>query len=146
MTFWEHIPLNEMNDEQWESLCDGCGQCCLQKLEDEDTGEIHLTDIACKLLDTKSCRCSRYASRFEQVPDCLSVRDVVNENPGWLPQSCAYRRLAEGRPLADWHPLVSGERDSTLNAGVSVSGRCVSETQVPVAEWTEHLIYWPDVD
>jgi len=144
LRFWEHKKLDEMSDQEWESLCDGCGRCCLHKLEDEDTSEIFYTDVACKLLDTKTCRCKQYSTRFNHVPDCLTVRPLDEDKLNWLPSSCAYVKLAKGEPLADWHPLISGDADSVQNAGISVSGRCFDETKVPVTEWQEHLIVWAD--
>ena len=142
--FWETVPLDDMSDAQWESLCDGCGRCCLHKLEDEDTGEVHFTSIACRLLDTSSCRCRDYANRFERVPDCLAVRPLDDDKLGWLPRSCAYRRLANGQGLPDWHPLVTGRPGSTAAAGVAVRHRARSELEVPVHEWVEHVIHWAD--
>lgn len=142
--FWEHKTLDEMSDAEWESLCDGCGRCCLHKLEDEDTGEVHYTDVACKLLDTESCRCSQYETRFDHVPDCVSVRPLDEQKISWLPKSCAYVKLATGEPLAEWHPLLSGNPSSVQMAGISISGRCQCETKVPVSEWQEHLIVWAD--
>ena len=147
--FWETKPLAEMSEAEWESLCDGCGRCCLQKLEDEDTGEVHFTRVACRLLDTATCRCRDYAVRRRRVEDCLDVAPLTAEKRGWLPASCAYRRLAEGRGLADWHPLVSGDPGSVRRAGVSVAGRVVSELDVPVHELVRHLVVWdeaPDAD
>ncbi len=129
-----------MSESEWEALCDGCGRCCLQKLEDEKTGEIHFTDIACRLLDTGSCRCQHYAKRFDYVVDCLSVRPLTAEKLSWLPSSCAYKRVANKQPLAPWHPLVSGTQDSVHQAGVGLSNRCVSEESVPVAEWMHHIV------
>lgn len=142
--FWETKSLDELSDAEWESLCDGCGRCCLHKLEDEDTAEVFYTDIACQLLDTTSCRCNDYPDRFNQVPDCLKVRPLDEQKLNWLPASCAYVRLAKGEPLADWHPLISGDPTSVHAAGISVSGRCVPEKQVPVSEWEHHLIVWAD--
>jgi len=142
--FWETTPLAAMSEAEWESLCDGCGRCCLQKLEDEDTGDVHFTRVACRLLDTATCRCRDYAHRRRHVEDCLSVRPLTDEKRGWLPSSCAYRRLDEGRGLADWHPLVSGDRDSVRRAGISVAGRVVSELDVPVHELMRHLVVWED--
>ena len=143
--FWERVPLDAMSDAQWESLCDGCGRCCLHKLEDEDTGEVHFTSIACRLLDTASCRCRDYPNRFEHVPDCVAVRPLDATKLSWLPGSCAYRRLAEGRGLPDWHPLVTGRAGSTVDAGVAVAHRVRSELEVPVHEWVEHVIEWSDL-
>lgn len=142
--FWETKTLDEMSDAEWESLCDGCGRCCLHKLEDEDTRDIFYTDIACKLLDTDKCRCKHYSTRFERVPDCLSVRPLSEEKLHWLPNSCAYVKLAKGEPLSDWHPLISGSFTSVHAAGIGMGGRCFSETEVPVAEWEQHLIVWPE--
>ena len=110
--FWETTSLNDMTDAQWESLCDGCGRCCLQKLEDEDSGEVHFTRVSCKLLDTDSCRCTNYSKRFSHVPDCLSLRPLTEEKISWLPDSCAYAKLSLGKPLESWHPLISGDPES----------------------------------
>lgn len=140
--FWEHKSLDEMNDQEWESLCDGCGRCCMQKLEDDETGEIHFTRVACRLLDTTTCRCRDYATRFRQVEDCLSVRPLDAQKLSWLPSTCAYRRLAEGRGLADWHPLISGDARSVSQAGISVAGRVVSEQDVPICTIVEHIVQW----
>lgn len=140
MRFWEHKTLDELSDAQWESLCDGCGRCCLQKFEDEDNGDVHYTDVACKLLDTNSCHCKHYEDRFSLVPDCLQVRPLDADKLNWLPKSCAYVRLSKGQTLADWHPLISGDPDSVRAAGISVAGRCCSEIDVPIVEWHLHLI------
>ncbi len=128
--FWESVPLAQMSDAQWESLCDGCGRCCLVRFEDDSDEGVFYTRAACRLLDTERCRCTDYAHRFRRVPGCLAVRELPREHYRWLPSSCAYRRLAEGRGLADWHPLVSGTPDSVVEAGVSVAGRVVSEDHV----------------
>ena len=138
--FWETLSLDEMSDEQWESLCDGCGRCCLQKLEDEDTGEIQYTRIACRLLDSQTAACSDYANRMEQVPDCLLVRPMTEQKVNWLPSSCAYRKLYVGEALEPWHPLISGSADSVRKAGISVAKMCISETQVPISEYYFHLV------
>ncbi len=131
-----------MTDAEWEALCDGCGKCCLHKLEDEDDGRVHYTNVACRLLDLGSCACSRYGERHRYVPDCvrLSLDDLAALT--WLPSSCAYRLLAEGKPLAWWHPLVSGDPESVHRAGISVRGRAVAENRAGPLE--HHLVSWPE--
>lgn len=138
--FWEKKTLIEMSPEEWEALCDGCGQCCRVKLEDEDTGTIHRTSVVCRLFDTATCRCRDYANRQVLVADCVRLQP---ENVGeitWLPQTCAYRVLAEGGELAWWHPLVSGEEASVAAAGISVMGHVVSENEVNEEELGYYLI------
>ncbi len=125
--FWERVPLDRMSRDQWESLCDGCGKCCLMKLEDEDTGEVVPTNIACRLLDRDSCQCSNYRHRKAHVPDCVRLTPAKIETFAWLPTTCAYRLLAEGEALPDWHPLITGDPDSVHRAGVSVRGWTISE-------------------
>ena len=156
--FWEQKELHELSQIEWELLCDGCGRCCLNKLEDEDTGEVHFTDIACKLLNTESCQCNHYSDRFSHVPDCLQVRDLLlpsedgsgdtaaidEQKLSWLPRTCAYVKLFHGEKLAEWHPLISGDPDTVQAAGIGVGGRCVSETKVPLNEWEHHLIVFAE--
>jgi uncharacterized cysteine cluster protein YcgN (CxxCxxCC family) len=133
-----------MNKSEWESLCDGCARCCLIKLENESTGETVYTDIACRLLDTKACRCTDYAHRTKRVRDCLSLTPRRAENLKWLPPSCAYRRLAEGKPLSWWHPLVSGDPETVHAAGVSVRGRVFArERELPRAAYPGRIVEWP---
>jgi uncharacterized cysteine cluster protein YcgN (CxxCxxCC family) len=126
--FWERLRLEEMSHDEWESLCDGCGKCCVNKYEDEDTGRIHYTDVACRLLDQDSCRCRDYPNRAAQVADCVDLTPEALVEPAWLPETCAYRRLAEGRALPDWHPLVCGDADAVHQVGESVRGRVECET------------------
>jgi uncharacterized cysteine cluster protein YcgN (CxxCxxCC family) len=143
--FWRAKRLDEMSRDEWESLCDLCGRCCLNKLEDEETGEIFWTDVACKLLDPTTCRCTSYANRHDFVPDCveLDVEEVVTQTYTWLPPTCAYRRLAEGHDLAPWHPLVSGDPESVHRAGISVRGRVRSEEDIPADSLEDWIVEWP---
>jgi uncharacterized cysteine cluster protein YcgN (CxxCxxCC family) len=143
--FWRAKTLEQMSESEWESLCDGCARCCLVKLEDEDTGEIHYTDLACKLLDGKACQCRDYPNRKARVHDCVKLTPRAVRTLPWLPVTCAYRLVAEGRDLAWWHPLVSGSRDTVHEAGVSVRARLgPSEEDVPQEEWIEHIVRWPN--
>ncbi|MCP1675196.1 putative cysteine cluster protein YcgN (CxxCxxCC family) [Natronocella acetinitrilica] len=144
--FWETKQLDEMTAKEWESLCDGCGRCCVHKLEDEDSGEIAYTDIVCFLFDCDSCRCGDYANRTRRVPDCLQLTPELVRSLPWLPQSCAYRRIEEGRGLAWWHPLVSGSRDTVHAAGASVRGRVILEQHVHPAMVDERITDWPGED
>lgn len=144
--FWEFKSLREMDAQEWESLCDGCGKCCLHKLEDADTGEIHYTHLACELLDGNTCRCSDYENRLQVIPDCVAVSTLDTAMMSWMPKSCAYRRIAEGRPLADWHPLVSGDAESVHRAGASVQGRTIPCQNVPEEDWVDHVIKWVEFE
>ncbi|MFL1463089.1 YcgN family cysteine cluster protein [Roseococcus sp. DSY-14] len=139
--FWRTTPLAAMTPAQWESLCDGCGRCCLHKLREDGTGRLHHTEVACRLLDVSSARCTDYPNRRARVPDCLQLTPAMVEEVDWLPPTCAYRLVAEGRDLPAWHPLVSGDPGSVARAGVSVAGRCVSERRAGALE--DHLRRWP---
>ena len=140
--FWLDKPLGAMSTEEWESLCDGCARCCLHKLEDEDTGEVFYTSIACRYLDHDACRCTDYQNRNRNVPDCvLLTPDRVAEFL-WLPVTCAYRLVAEGQDLPAWHPLVSGRAESVHEAGISVTGKALDERHVHPDAWQEYLIKW----
>lgn len=138
--FWQTKSLEQLSDEEWESLCDGCGRCCLQKLQDEDSEEVFFTRVSCVLLDTETCRCSNYNERFSKVPDCLAVRPLTDEKISWLPSTCAYRLLYCGQPLRSWHPLISGTSESVKSAGISVAGQCLSEQNIPLAHYAHHVI------
>jgi hypothetical protein len=137
--FWQEKTLAQMDAAEWESLCDGCARCCLHKLEDEDTGEVFFTRMACRLLDIEACRCKDYARRCVEVEGCLDLRDGFTQFH-WLPSTCAYRRLAEGKDLPAWHPLVSGDRRTVAGAGVAVSAFAVAE--IPEADLAEYVIEW----
>jgi uncharacterized cysteine cluster protein YcgN (CxxCxxCC family) len=140
--FWQDKSLQDLSSEEWEALCDGCGRCCLNKLEDEDTAELYFTNVACRLLELKSCRCRDYAHRAELVPECLVLSTGQSEIFEQLPSTCAYRLRAEGRPLPAWHPLVSGDPESVHVAGISVRGKVVSEEYIHPDQLPEHMISW----
>lgn len=143
--FWRVKSLAEMSSEEWESLCDGCGRCCLVKLEDEDTGEIHTTDIACRLFDEGTCGCRNYENRSEIVPDCVRLTPQNVPTLGWLPVTCAYRLVAEGRDLPWWHPLVSGRCETVVEAGISVSHKTAGlEDDFTLDETMAHIVTWPN--
>lgn len=138
--FWE-LPLEALDPEEWEALCDGCGKCCLNKIEYEDNGELAFTRVACRLLDGDTCRCTRYVERQRYVPECVSLtRAKLTEAKRWLPSTCAYRLRAEGQPLPDWHPLITGDPESVHAADQSVRGWTVSELEVSEDEWEQYLI------
>ncbi len=140
MSFWQEKSLNEMTTEEWESLCDNCGKCCLHKLEDEDTGEILYTSVVCDLINLKSCRCTRYSERCTLVPDCLDLKQHDFSDFTWLPTTCAYKLLADGKELPAWHPLVSGSSETVNEAGVSISSYAMKESEIDQIE--EHIIEW----
>lgn len=145
LPFWATKRLDEMSRDEWESLCDRCGRCCLNKLEDDETGEIYWTDVACKLLDHGSCQCKSYDDRHAFVPDCveLDVEEVVSQTYTWLPPTCAYRLLAAGKDLYWWHPLVSLDPDTVHHAGISVRARVRSEEDIPVDTLEDWIVEWP---
>ena len=139
--FWRHKRLDEMTQAEWESLCDGCGRCCLHKLRHEDGGALSFTNVACRLLDLNTCQCGDYADRRRRVPDCVQLTPAALREIDWLPPTCAYRRLAEGQDLAWWHPLVSGDPQTVHDAGVSVRGRAISEKRAGPLD--HHVVEWP---
>ncbi len=141
MGFWRTKTLAEMSRAEWESLCDGCGRCCLHKLRDDETGEVEFTNVACRLLDTGTARCRDYTNRKSRVPDCVKLTPKRLETVDWLPPSCAYRRLHEGKDLPVWHPLRSGRAESVAEAGASVAGRCIDERDAGPLE--HHVTDWP---
>lgn len=141
--FWRSKTLEELSEAEWEALCDGCGRCCLNKLEDWETGEIAWTNIACRLLDEKACRCRDYANRLSSVPDCVPLTPKTVRELKWLPPTCAYRLVAEGRDLYPWHYLRCGDREAVHKAGISVRGRTVSEAGLTVDDFEDYLVDWP---
>ena len=140
LPFWQRKSLREMTRAEWDSLCDGCGLCCLPTLEDIDTGEITYSNIACRLLDRQTCRCTNYPERQRYVPDCVALTPAKVETMGWLPKTCAYRLVANGRDLYAWHPLKSGNPESVHKAKISARGRTVPETEAGDLE--DHLVDW----
>ena len=140
--FWRSKRLDEMTSEEWESLCESCGRCCLHKFQDDDTREVEFTRVVCRLLDQETCRCTDYAHRSTRVPDCVQLTPVNVYELDWLPATCAYRRLSEGRDLAWWHPLVSGNPETVQRAGISIRGRVLSEEFVAPDGVEEHIIRW----
>ena len=137
--FWKTKSLEQMTRAEWENLCDGCGRCCLNKLEDEDTGEFIYTRAACKLLDLGTCRCGDYPNRATKVPDCVTLTPQNVPTLGWLPATCAYRLLDEGKPLAWWHPLVSGDPATVIAAGISVKDEAYSENGLTTDDLVDHI-------
>ncbi len=136
--FWQVLSLEQMTRRQWESLCDGCGRCCL----DEDTDEIYFTDVACRYLDDETCQCPHYEIRKSLVPDCLTIYPDWGKKFNWLPDTCAYRLLSEGKKLFDWHPLISGDSNSVHLAGISVRGRTFRDDEVSEQDFYKHVITW----
>lgn len=142
--FWERKKMTDLSQKEWEALCDGCGKCCLNKLEDADSGEVALTRVACRLLDDSTCHCSQYEIRHQFVPECIVMTPAnIEDHLYWLPQTCAYRLVYEKRPLADWHPLISGDPESVHKAGVSVKDRTIPEFEIDEDDWEDHIIEEP---
>jgi len=143
--FWLRKSLEQLSESEWESLCDGCGRCCLVKLEEEESGEVYQTDVACQLFDAQTCQCSNYSGRHKIVDDCLQLTPEFVPTLQWLPDSCAYRRLSEGRALPSWHYLVSGDREAVHRAGASVRGRVSNELDVQGEDLEERIVIWAEV-
>jgi len=141
--FWRTKTLDDMTQAEWESLCDGCARCCLNKLEDWDTGQIVWTNVGCTLLDGETCRCKDYSNRADTVPDCIQLTPDTVRSLTWLPPTCAYRLIRDGEDLYWWHPLVSGDPDTVHQAGISVTGRTVSEDGMELEEYEYHVVSWP---
>lgn len=141
--FWQEKSLDKLTRKEWESLCDGCARCCLVKLEDEDTSEIFYTDVVCVLLDLEKCRCSDYSNRHARVADCIKLTPESLSNIDWLPATCGYRLIAEGKDLYWWHPLVSGDEMTVHYSGIGVRGRCIPEAEVAEDDLVEHMVTWP---
>ena len=137
--FWE-LPLDALNRDEWEALCDGCGRCCLHKLEDDETGEVIETNVACRLLDTATARCTDYRHRKAFVPDCLRLTPRLVKQVRWLPETCAYRRRADDRPLPPWHYLLTGSREAMVEAGACVAGKVIPEDEAGPIE--HHMVEW----
>jgi uncharacterized cysteine cluster protein YcgN (CxxCxxCC family) len=142
--YWQKKALEDMTQAEWEALCDGCGRCCLVKFEDEDTGAIAYTDVGCTLLDGGTCRCRDYENRQDKVSDCVRLTPEAVRTLKWLPPTCAYRLLAEGKELPDWHPLNTGDPESVHRAGISVRGRLsASEDDLTIEELETRIVRWP---
>ncbi len=140
--FWEAKRLEQMTRQEWESLCDGCAKCCVHKLEDEDTGLVHYTRVVCRYLDQNKCRCTVYDKRRRLVPTCLQLEPGELDQLHWMPSTCAYRLLNEGRGLPIWHPLITGSRRPMIEAGQTVTGKVISEDHVHEEDWPNHIVPW----
>ena len=139
--FWETKTLKQMSKQEWESLCDGCARCCLHKLEDEDTDEVYYTDVHCRYMDKNDCSCTVYQTRNEKVPECIWLTPEQAHSFHWLPDTCAYRLVAEGKPLYDWHPLISGDPDSVHKSGISLQGKGIPDDKISEEEWQSRIIW-----
>ncbi len=140
--FWAAKNLQDMSREEFESLCDGCGKCCLHKLEEEDTGDVYYTSIACRYLDVDACQCTQYNQRQQVVPGCVVLTPEAVKDTYWLPETCAYRLIDQGLPLFDWHPLVSGDTNSVHQAGMSVSGKVRTEVGIAEDDYEDYIVRW----
>lgn len=138
--FWKTKNFTEMTLDEWESLCDGCGICCLYKLEDEDSGQVELTNVACRFLDPQNCVCMLYSERRSAMPTCIKLTPSKVEKLNWLPDTCAYRLVSQGKPLPDWHPLVSGDPQSVHKAGISVLGKVIPESEADMNHLEKYLV------
>lgn len=139
LPFWEITPFDEMTSGEWESLCDGCARCCIQKLEDIDSGDLYYTQIVCDLLDLETCQCSQYPQRSKLVPTCITLTPKEIHKIDWMPNTCAYRLIRDKQPLPDWHPLMSKNSNSVIDAGISVKGKVIHESQVDEALWVDYI-------
>ncbi|MFT4766355.1 MAG: putative cysteine cluster protein YcgN (CxxCxxCC family) [Oleispira sp.] len=139
--FWESKTLKQMSKPEWESLCDGCARCCLHKLEDEDTDEVYYTDVHCRYMDKNDCSCTVYQTRNEKVPECIWLTPEQAHSFHWLPDTCAYRLVAEGKPLYDWHPLISGDPETVHKSGISLQGKGIPDDKIPEEEWQSRIIW-----
>ncbi len=144
MGFWKQKRLSELSTEEWESLCDGCGKCCLHKLQDIDSDTVYYTRVACRLLDLETGRCSDYAHRHKRVRDCVRLTADDAQALQWLPSTCAYRLVAAGEDLPEWHPLRTGDTASVRHAGHSVLGRAISESDIDIRDLESHIVVWPE--
>ncbi len=140
--FWKTKTFEQMTQKEWESLCDGCGKCCLHKLEDEDSGDVYYTDVACRYLDSDTCRCKDYTHRLQLVPECLQLRPQDVKQFHWLPSTCTYRLLSEGEPLPPWHHLLSNAPELVHQLGFSVKGKTIAENQIHEDDYQERVIHW----
>ncbi len=139
--YWERVPLDQMTDAEWEALCDGCGRCCLNKLEDPETGVVALTRVACRLLDDETCRCGQYDIRHQFVPECIRMTPkTISQHAYWLPKTCAYKRLFDGDELPQWHPLLTQTPQTVHDAGISVQGWTIPEFEVDEEDWENYII------
>ncbi len=141
LPFWKTTPLKDMTNAQWESLCDGCGRCCLHKLRDDETDELYYTSVACRLLDVKTCQCTDYPKRHRKVQDCVTLTPTMIPELDWLPPDCAYKRLSDGDDLPPWHPLITGSPQTVITSGASAAGRCISERRAGALE--DYVVDWP---